>query len=74
MDAIIHFLNTEINHCRERKIQFKTPFFNGVRVGYSKSEILHDTHIDFCKYLINLIEHEQECEKCIKENTKKVNR
>ena len=73
MSDIEHFLLSEIYMCQKRKDD-PSIFYDGVKVGYKQAKKLNDNHIAFCRHLLNLIEDEQECEKCIKENTEKVNK
>jgi hypothetical protein len=60
MSEIEHFLRTEITHCRERVVDFPSPFYDGVKVGYKESKKLNDKHISFCQHLLNLIENDNE--------------
>ena len=59
MSDIEHFLRTEIYRCQERVIDYRTPYFNGVVVGYKKSKKLNDKHIQFCEHLLNIIENDR---------------
>ena len=60
MNEIENYLQTEVLHVRERILDFPSPFYNGVKVGYKKAKKLNDKHISFCNFLLNIIHISEE--------------
>ena len=57
-DGVAEFLKSEIRICDKRLEEEPSPYYNGVNVGFTKTQELTINHIRFCKKLLEMMNFE----------------
>ena len=59
VDGVAEFLKSEIRIFDKRLEEETSPYYGGVKVGFTKSQELNINHIRFCKKLLEMMNFEQ---------------
>ena len=59
VDGVAEFLKSEIRICDKRLEEEPSPYYGGVKVGFTKAQELNINHIRFCKKLLEMMNFEQ---------------
>lgn len=59
VDGVAEFLKSEIRICDKRLEEEPSPYYDGVKVGFTNAQELNINHIRFCKKLLEMMNFEQ---------------
>ena len=59
VDGVAEFLKSEIRICDKRLEEETSPYYDGVKVGFTKAQELNINHIRFCKKLLEMMNFEK---------------
>ena len=59
VDGAAEFLKREIRICYKRLEEEPSPYYGGVKVGFTKAQELNINHIRFCKKLLEMMNFEK---------------
>lgn len=59
VDGVAEFLKSEIRICDKRLEEETSPYYGGVKVGFTKAQELTINHIRFCKKLLEMMNFEK---------------
>ena len=59
IDNVGEFLKSEIRICDKRLEEEPSPYYGGVKVGFTNAQELNINHIRFCKKLLEMMNFEQ---------------
>lgn len=59
VDGVAEFLKSEIMICDKRLEEEPSPYYGGVKVGFTKAQELNINHIRFCKKLLEMMNFEK---------------
>ena len=59
VDCVAEFLKSEIRICDKRLEEEPSPYYGGVKVGFTNAQELNINHIRFCKKLLEMMNFEQ---------------
>ena len=59
VDGVAEFLKSEIMICDKRLEEEPSPYYDGVKVGFTNAQELNINHIRFCKKLLEMMNFEQ---------------
>ena len=59
IDNVAEFLESEIRICDKRLEEEPSPYYCGVKVGFTNAQELTINHIRFCKKLLEMMNFEQ---------------
>ena len=59
VDGVAEFLKSEIRLCDKRLEEEPSPYYDGVKVGFTNAQELNIKHLRFCKKLLEMMNFEQ---------------
>ena len=59
VDGVAEFLKSEISICDKRLEEEPSPYYCGVKVGFTNAKELNINHIRFCKKLLEMMNFEK---------------